>query len=116
MVRKGADICRLLERRLGLWQQGKFDMLIQEAERCNRALRRSRHSVVNDKTVLRVFTKLMLHGKEKAAVHWATERRKGVVLSPSALLDDSSTTTVMDILHQKHPAPSSDFVSGVIEV
>ena len=111
MVRKGADIRRLLERCLGLWQQEKFDMLIQEAERCNQALCRSRHSVVDDETVLRVFTKLMLHGKVKAAIRWATERTRGVVLLPSDLLDDSSTTTVMDILRQKHPPPSSDFVS-----
>ena len=53
----------------------------------------------------------MLHGKVKAAIRWATERTRGVVLSPSDLLDDSSTTTVMDILRQKHPPPSSDFVS-----
>ena len=111
MVRKGADIRRLLERRLGLWQQGKFDMLIQEAEHSNQALRWSQLSVVDDETVLRVFTKLMLHGKVKAAIRWATERTRGVVLSPSDLLDDSSTTTVMDILCQKHPPPSSDFVS-----
>ena len=39
------------------------------------------------------------------------ERTRGVVLSPSSLLDDSSTTTVMDILCQMHPVPSSDFVS-----
>ena len=109
MVRKGADIRRLLERCLGLWQQGKFDMLIQEAEHCNQALHWSWHSVVDDETVLRIFTKLMLHSKVKAAVHWATERTIGAVLSPSDLLNDNSTTTVMDILHQEHPAPSSDF-------
>ena len=54
----------------------------------------------------------MLHGKVKAAICWATERNRGsYVLSPSDLLDESFTTTVMDILCQKHPAPSYDFLS-----
>ena len=47
----------------------------------------------------------MLHGKVKAAVRWATERSRGVVLSPDYTVDDSSGETVMDVLCQKHPAP-----------
>ena len=53
----------------------------------------------------------MLHGEVKAAICWAIERTRGYVLLPSDLLDESFTTTVMDILCQKHPAPSSDFLS-----
>ena len=45
----------------------------------------------------------MLRGRVKSAVHWATERTRGIVLSPSDMLDGS--TTVMDALRQKHPAP-----------
>jgi len=82
MVRKGADVHRLLGKRLHLWQQENFDLLIQEANRCDQALRRTRHSVVDDESVVRVFTKLMLLGKVKAAVRWATDRTRGVVLSP----------------------------------
>ena len=111
MVRKKANIHRLLERRLGLWLQGNVEMLIQEAKHCNQALHWSWHSVVDDETVTRIFTKLMLHGKVKAAICWAIERTRGYVLSPSDLLDESFITTVMDILCQKHPAPSSDFLS-----
>ena len=48
---------------------------------------------------------------KKTVVRWETERTRGIVLSPSDLLDDSSTTTVIDILRQKHPAAFSDFVS-----
>ena len=45
----------------------------------------------------------MLRGKVKSAVWWATERTRGIVLSSSDTVDGS--TTVMDALHQKHPAP-----------
>ena len=38
MVRKGADVHLLLERRISLWREEKFDLLIKEAARCNQAL------------------------------------------------------------------------------
>ena len=82
MVRKGADVRRLLERRISLWREEKFDLLIQEAARCNQALQQSHHSPVDTDAIVRVFTILMLHGKVKAAVKWATERSRGVVLPP----------------------------------
>ena len=72
----GQDICRLLQRCLELWLQGNVEMLIQEAEHCNQALHWSRHSVVDDETVIRIFTKLMLCGKVKAAIRWAMERTR----------------------------------------
>ena len=103
MVRKGADIHRLLERRIELWRQNNFDLLVQEAERCDKALCRTRHSAVDEDSIIRVFTRLMLRGKVKSAVRWATERTRGIVLSPSDMLDGS--TTVMDALRQKHPGP-----------
>ena len=47
----------------------------------------------------------MLQGKVKAAVRWATERSNGAVLSPGDAVN-SFSTTVLDILQQKHPDPS----------
>jgi len=38
VVKKGADIRRLIERCLMLWKGEKFDLLLQEARRCDRAL------------------------------------------------------------------------------
>ena len=54
-------------------------LFFQEAERCIQALRQSQYSVVDDETAIRIFTKLMLHGKEKATICWAMERKRGVV-------------------------------------
>ena len=105
MIWKGANICHLLEKRIGLWQN-HFDLLVQEGERYDQAFCQTYcHSVVDKESVICVFTKLMLHGKVKAAVCWATERTSGVVLSLANLV--YGPTTVMDVLYQKHPAPSS---------
>ena len=104
MVRKGADIRHLLERRIELWRQGNFDLLVQEAEHCDLALRRTHHSAVDEESIIRVFTRLMLCGKVKSAVRWATKRAKGIVLAPSDVVFGS--TTVMDALREKHPPPA----------
>ena len=74
MVCKGVDIRRLLGWRLQLWQQGEFDLLLQEACHCDQTLRRCLHIVSDDNSIVRIFTKLMLQGKVKAAIRWAIER------------------------------------------
>ena len=39
MICKGADIRRLLDRQITQWREGLFDLLIQEADRCDRGLK-----------------------------------------------------------------------------
>ena len=76
-VVKGADIRRVIERRLIMWDKGDFDLLVQEAERCDRSLR-PRTKFNHDKThTATVFTRLMLQGKVKAAVRWLSDNTKG---------------------------------------
>ena len=97
-VHKGCDIRRLLERRLNLWLDGQFDVLLQEAQRCDRALFSSYYSSGNDSDhVIKVFTKLMLQGNSRAAVRWLTERSGGGLLNP--------TESVVETLKTKHPDP-----------
>ena len=55
MVRTGGDIRRLIERRLSLWKDGNYDALMQEAGRCDRALRSSRGRTLKDADIVRVF-------------------------------------------------------------
>ena len=110
MVRTGGNIRWLIEHRLSLWKDGNYDALMQEAGRCDRALCSSCGRALKDADIVRVFTRLMLRGKVHAAVCWATERATGAVLSPSTVVNVDATEvqlTVMDVLCQKHPEPST---------
>ena len=88
-----------------LWKDEKFDLLLKEACRCDRALCRSKSPKIDEEGVIRVFTKIMLRGKVRAAVHWATERFRGCVLNPNDTIDGGET--VFDILQSKHPPASA---------
>jgi len=117
MVCTGSDVRRLIERRLTLWKEGSFDILLQEADRCNCALRRSHTGTLNKTDIVRVFTRLMLQGKVRAAVRWATERATGNVLLPSTVVNPDVAgcqLTVMDVLRQKHPAPSTPALTALL--
>lgn len=71
-VSKTRDIIRSLNRRLDMWRDEKFDLLVQEASRCDRAYNIKRRRPNHPDHVERVFTRLMLHGKVRAAMRWLT--------------------------------------------
>ncbi|KAI5742861.1 hypothetical protein M8J77_012006 [Diaphorina citri] len=100
MVTKGADIRRLLKKRLEMWNNGHFDELLHEAERCNRQMKTGNGDVSEDHKV-RIFTRLVLQGKLRDATRWITERGSSGVLEIDSILDDG--TTVLDALKGKHP-------------
>ena len=113
LIWKGTDIRRLLERRMAMWQNRQFDALLQETARCDLSLRNSCHLKSDDSQdhLTRVFTRLMLQGNVRAAIHWITERSGGGVLAPSALTEifhpdgTKSSMSVFDALRYKHPEP-----------
>ena len=84
-VSKGADIHKIMERHLSLWREKKFDLLIQEAQGCDRALCNSLQSFHSNDNVhmVRVFTKIMIQGNVRAAVCWITESSGGGLLHPT---------------------------------
>ncbi|KAI5747291.1 hypothetical protein M8J77_013130 [Diaphorina citri] len=100
MVTKGADIRRLLKKRLEMWNNGHFDELLHEAERCNRQMKTGNGDISEDHKV-RIFTRLVLQGKLRDATRWITERGSSGVLEIDSILDDG--TTVLDALKGKHP-------------
>ena len=115
LVKKSKVICCMLIRRLSLWCEGKSDLLIQEAIRCDRSFHRNAaHKLQNRNDsnihITKVFTRLMLRGNIRAAVRWLTERSKGNVLLPTDSMklktgDSENSITVIDALKLKHPAP-----------
>ena len=110
MVKKSADIRRVSERRMSMWRREEFELLIQEAVRCDKALRCSSKRENDSSHVVRVFTRLMLKGNVRAAVRWVSEKSRGV-LKPTDLLDvkkpngESVKMSVFEVLQQKHPDP-----------
>ena len=50
----------------------------------------------------------------KAAVQWATERTRGELLMPTDVVDDGSSTTVLDVLRQKHPSAQPPGASSLV--
>ena len=106
-VRKGPDVRRVIGRRLDMWQDDKFDLLIQEAVRCDKSLVSKRR--ITESHMSSVFTRLMLQGKVKSAVRWLSDYARGSVLSPMDCVPCSTSggqvqnEKVIDILSKKHP-------------
>ena len=120
-MRKGLDIRRVLERRLVLWSNEEFDLLVDEAVRCGDRTIRVNIRKVNEDHFVSVFTRLMLHGKTRAAVRWLSDHSKGRVLPSDnnvELKDNEGEvlkTTVLDVLKKKHPEPQSPPVSTLLK-
>ena len=52
----------MLDRRLSLWENGKFLELIAEAENCNRKLPKS-YGNISDEQACKTFSRLVMSGK-----------------------------------------------------
>ena len=104
MVKRNANICRLLLQRMEDWKGEKFTDLFFDAERCSRQHTRPRHTDGEDHTVV-VFTQLMLRGQVRSAVRFISDRVSG----GGVLAYDSSSgvpgKSVADVLQEKHPEP-----------
>ena len=89
---------------IGVLVSGVMDILIFwfRKPRCDGGLKHSRRVNLTGDDVVRIFSRLMLQGKVKAAVWWATERTRGELLMPTDVVDNTSGTTVLDVLRQKH--------------
>ena len=86
MISKTVDIRGVLERRMRMWKDEEFDLLLQEAVRCDKPLRNSRKGEVDKEHIVKVFATLMLNGKVRAAIRWLSESGRGRVLQASDLV------------------------------
>ena len=110
LVHKGCNIHRLVEHRMNLWQDKQYNVLLEEAAHCDQSPRNSCGNATckdSGKHSVKVFTKLMLEGNIRAAVHWLTEHSGGGILKPtdSIIIIGGTSMTVTDALSLDHPNP-----------
>jgi hypothetical protein len=101
-VIRARDIKRRVERRLKLWTDGHYDALVQDI--VGEAMRGagSGRDRADEEIIARKYNAMVLDGKLRAAVRFATDRGGGGVLLPQ----DSCTKTgrpVMEVLRSQHP-------------
>ncbi len=99
---RARDINRRVERRLRLWTDGHYDALVQDI--LGEAMRGagSSQGTADEDIIARKYNLMVLDGKLRAAVCFATDHGSGGVLLPQ----DSCTKTgrpVMEVLHLQHP-------------
>ena len=94
-----------------IWRSREYDQLLQEAIKCDKSLRSMHMHSQDDNHVTRVFTRLMLCGKIRAAIRWLSENGQGYVLQPSDMIDVKNASgellkqSVLEVLLWKHPEP-----------
>ena len=108
-MHKGYDIRCLLEGCMKLWRDEQYDVLLQEAARCDQSLCNSHQrpsSRDSKEHLIKVFTRLMLESNVHAAVRWLTEHSGSGVLKPSDTATIGGTSmTVLEVLGLKNPDP-----------
>ena len=108
-----------LERRLKLWMEGKLDDLLHEGRTIQQQLTKSQQSQQkSDDRTARLFAKLMMEGKVRAAIRVVTETKGSGPLPLNNLAnhdDPNSTQTVRDILLEKHPPKQPPKKSTIIK-
>ena len=116
---KAADHNAHLERRLQLWVEGKLEELLHEGRTIQQEFKRNRQSKQrdNDQTA-RLFAKLMMEGKVRAAMRLVTQSDGSgpLPLNDPAYPDDpTNTQTVRDVLYEKHPPKQLPKISTIIK-
>ena len=110
MVRKGADIREVMEKRKEKWTNEEYDILVDEAVICDKAFKTQPRKKDGDHFI-KIFTRLVLQGKTRAAVRWLSEQSKGLVLPSSRVIDvknqdgSLSSMSVLEALKLKHHTP-----------
>ena len=104
-VKKTKDIRRRIEGRLRDWKEGRYDMLVQDTVRTSMSLIHDIKQGMSEEQIGKRFTKMVLEGKIRQAVRFATERGQGGALSAKDKVKgkDGTESTVLEILLSKHP-------------
>ena len=102
-VKKAKDVKERLESRIQAWKEGKYDMLVQTAERDMKAKMASSRGNMTDAKIHKIFDDMMKRGKVHQAARFVTQRLSGGVMMPDDI-DGKTGKPVSEVLHSKHPA------------
>lgn len=101
-VKRSKDIKNRISKRLDAWEQGKFDMLVQETERDMKSLLSEKQRGTTFEQRAKIFHQKMLRGDVRGAVRYLTEREKGGIHMPDEI-DEKTGDPVEEVLRSKHP-------------
>ena len=76
-VKKARDIRARIQWRLKEWKAGKYDMLVQDTVRTSIGLMDDTRRGQTEAQISKTFTRMVLQGKIRQAVRFATERGQG---------------------------------------
>ena len=112
---KAKDHALHLERRLKLWESGKLKELMDEGRTIQHQLNQNRLKRQEDTE--RIFAKLMMEGKVRAALRVVTANNGNGTLPLDKVVDPEKNTseTVRDVLLKKHPPKQLPRLSSLIE-
>ena len=112
-IKKTADIRRLLEKRMKLWEDSNFQELLEEVELCDKKLPRS-YGNITDEQAVKIFSQLILIRKKREAAKFITERGEvSTVLQPTD--DNGKGVSVLEDLKIKHPPQATANAEAFIE-
>ena len=120
LVSKSADVRRLIGKRLEMWENGLYDALMHDAERCDRTFGHGNNARRQEQECAlteRIFHRLMIEGKVRSAVRWITERERGGLLKATDVTTakdshgQNADMSVLEALRLKHPEPADPGVS-----
>ena len=112
---KAKDHSVHLERRIQLWLEGDIAALMEEGRTIQHQLKHQKSARAPHQTA-RIFAKLMMEGKVRAAIRLISEESKGGLLNLNTQLqtDSASTDSVRNILLKKHPPRNKAKLSSII--
>ena len=112
---KAKDHVMYLERRLQLWGSGKLKELLDEGHTIQHQL--SRKPPKQQEDTARIFTKLMMEGKVRAALQIVTDSNGSGILPLDKVIDveNNNVETVRGVLLKKHPHKQPPRPSSLIK-
>ena len=103
-----------IKSRLQLWMNGEFEWLVHDTVTEMKTIRYNQSHHQTQEQVAKVYSRLLLQGKVRAAVRWLTERANGGLLMPDDM-DEQKHQPVHRTLCDLHPEARS-IVKSDLEV